>query len=70
MKSNSNTIRVYTEKGQERFVRPGQIVPKGWFGPDMEVLESEHVVILQKVDDGNPYDQISRPSYRSYLRKL
>ena len=66
---NSKTLRVYTNRGQERFVRAGQIVPKGWFGPNMEVLEEDHVAILQETG-GDPYEMIQRSSFSVYLKKL
>lgn len=53
-------LRVYNPKGQERWVPAGTRIPAGWFGPDLQPLEVDHAVVVV-TEDGNPYDQHSRP---------
>lgn len=49
-------IRVYDERGRERWLGPGQIAPAGWFNDKGEELTVNHVVISGR-EEGNPYDQ-------------
>jgi hypothetical protein len=60
-------IRVYDNRGRERFLSAGQTAPAGWFRdgqPPVELTESATVVECR--GEGNPYDQDSRETV--YLR--
>lgn len=61
---NQTTLRVYDNKGRERFMRAGQVVPVGWFDSGCELITEEMVVKAIISSDGNLWNEGSERSYQ------
>ena len=54
-------IRVYDNRGRERFLSVGQTAPAGWFRDGQPPVElTEPATVVEFLDEGNPYDEDSR----------
>jgi hypothetical protein len=65
-------MRVYDNNGRERWMAAGQIVPKGWMveeSQSFKVLDKDFKVIMM-VEEGNPYDQISKNQYSLKIQPI
>lgn len=65
-------MRVYDERGRERWVSAGQIVPAGWYvqkEKEMVCLQAEHIVSIKK-EPGNPFDQHARNNFYLELKEI
>lgn len=62
-------IRCYDNKGRERWMAAGQVIPAGWYDKDTNLLSEDHMVKMKASDD-NPYEQYNHKEYSLYLEKV
>lgn len=51
-------IRVYDNKGRERWMNPGQRIPVGWYDSKCRPVTKDSIVSIGLIDDSNPYDEV------------
>ena len=56
MRTLNSKIRVYDNRGRERWVAVGNVIPAGWYNDKCELIEVDHVVVWS-FEDSNPYEQ-------------
>ena len=62
-------LRVYDNKGRERWLAPGQVAPAGWMDEKGNPFEKAQIVITVK-EEGNPYEQFQRVRWLISLKEF
>jgi hypothetical protein len=61
-------MRVYDNRGKERWVSAGTVVPIGWYDGNCQPIETEKKVVLREGGDNWAYEQY--PEKTVYELKL
>lgn len=60
MKVLNNKVRVYDNRGRERWMAVNEVVPAGWYDTNCDPIEEDHIVVFGKKVNGDIFPLLKK----------